>query len=192
MLPNRAITNLTVAGGMFLSVVLGCVPPKSQSSQPRTLPSNTQSYNSQPTNQTHWDYYDSTDEMGRGRILRAVIQSTNTISLGFPYEGEQHATLTLRQHPKHGNDVYIRIEKGQLLDSDYNDRVSARFDNDKVLTFSSSGPADLSSETLFLNGAFATFVSRLKTAKTLRMEVPVYQAGNQIFTFDVAGFDWKK
>jgi hypothetical protein len=139
-----------------------------------------------------WGYSEFDDEMGRGKVYHTSIQSTNTISLGFPYEGEQYGILALREHPEYGKDVYIRIEKGQLLDSDYHGKVLVRFDDDKPLAFSSVKPADLSSETLFLRGrAFQIFVNRLKTAKTLRMEVPVYQAGNQIFLFDVEGFTWK-
>ncbi len=89
--------------------------------------------------------------------------------------------------------MYLTIEKGQLLNSEYYGNVVVRFDNDKPIAFSSVSPADLSSETLFLRGnAFPVFIGRLRTAKTLRIEVPVYQAGNQVFVFDVEGFSCKK
>ena len=131
--------------------------------------------------------------MGRGFITQMDIVSTNTISLGFPYEGEQHANLYIREHPQHGKDVIVTIEKGQLLDSEYHGKVLVRFDDDKPRSFSSVRAADLSSDTLFLRGgAFPVFVSRLKTAKTLRIEVPIYQAGNRMLVFDVEGFIWEK
>lgn len=130
--------------------------------------------------------------MGRGKIHVASIESSNTISLDFPYSGAQHGTLALRQHPQHGKDVYLRIERGQLLDSDYNSPVLVRFDNDRPISFTSTGPSDHSTETLFLGGnAFAAFSNRLKTAKTVRIEAPIYQGGNQVFVFEVEGFVWK-
>ena len=131
--------------------------------------------------------------MGRGKVSIAEIRSENTISLNFPYQGDQHGMLALREHPKFGRDVYIKIEKGQLLDSDYNSKVVVRFDDEKPISFPSVRPADLSTETLFLRGsAFPVFRAKLPKAKIVKIEFPVYQAGNQILTFDVEGFDWKR
>lgn len=61
---------------------------------------------------------------------------------GLPISGSQRATLTLRQHPQFGKDVYIAVEKGQLLESDYNDKVRVRFDEGKIMSFSTSRPSD--------------------------------------------------
>lgn len=156
---NRSVLSLTVVGLVFIGLVLGCAPPNDRSSQSNSEPRNAQSADDNKSNS--WNYSESADEMGRGQIFRASIQSSNTISLDFPYQGEQHATMSIRHHPKHGKDVYITIEKGQLLESDYHGKVSVRFDDDKARTFGSSRPDDLSSETLFLRGAFPIFVSRL-------------------------------
>ncbi len=131
--------------------------------------------------------------MGRGKVYVAKIESRNTINLDFPYSGEQHGSLMLREHPRHGKDVVLKIERGQLLDSEYNDPVVVRFDSDNPLTFSSVGASDHSSETLFLRGnAFSVFSTRLKTVKTVRIQAPIYQGGNQVFIFDVEGFSWTK
>lgn len=178
---------------LFAFLVMGCVNSRSPSNnQSSTTPTSTNSARTASTRQT-WNYSDHTDEMGRGQIVQASILSANTISLESPYGGAQHGTLILRQHPQYGKDVIVTIEKGQLLDSDYHGQVLTRFDDDKPRAFSSVRPADGSSESLFLRGgAFPIFFSRLKTAKTLRIEVPIYQAGNQVFVFDVEGFSWKK
>jgi hypothetical protein len=137
-----------------------------------------------------WVYSEKSDRMGRGPVFSAAIKSTNSLSLGFPYSGEQYGTLLLREHPKYGKDVILQIEKGQLLDSRYHSKVIVRFDNDKALSFSSSGPDDSSTESLFLRGAFTVFKNRLKTAKVLKLEAPIYQNGNEVFEFNVAGFNW--
>jgi hypothetical protein len=112
-----------------------------------------------------WNYAEYDDEMGRGKVYQASIESTNTISLDSPYDGEQHGTLLIRDHPEYGKDVILTIERGQLLDSDFNSKVVVRFDGDKPMSFPSVRPADLSSDALFLRGrAFAIFLAHLKSA----------------------------
>lgn len=181
--------NLAVLTIAYIALVLGCRPPSGGSRSSNTTTAREVSSPSA----NRWRYTDERDEMGRGSIKTASLKSTNSISLEFPYQGEQHATLAIREHPKFGKDVFISIEKGQLLDSDFHDRVTVRFDNDKTASFPTVRPADLSTETLFLRGtAFPTFLTKLRTAKTLRVEVPIYQAGNQVFEFNVEGFDWKR
>jgi hypothetical protein len=176
------------------SLGLACANlPKTSNKQPsaRSTAKPTPNIDDTPK-QNLWGYREHDDEMGRGRVYFTSIESTNTISLEFPYEGQQHCVLSIREDPAFGKDVYIRIEKGQLLSSEYHGKVAVRFDGDKPLAFSSVSPADLSTETLFLRGnAFQIFLSRLKTAKTLRIEVPVYQAGNQVCIFNVERFTWK-
>jgi hypothetical protein len=182
---------------MFLGVALACanLPENSRRSSNRnTAPTGAPgSADSSTHPSSSWDYSQFEDEMGRGKVYTATIESRNTINLDFPYNGAQHGSLTLREHPKHAKDVILKIERGQLLDSEYNDPVVVRFDTDKPLTFSSVGASDHSTETLFLRGnAFSVFSSRLKTAKTVRIQAPIYQGGNQVFTFEVEGFNWTK
>ena len=161
----------------FLIVILGCANMPERSRQ--STDTNSQSSNEPRAKETlstpvpKWSYSQYEDEMGRGRVHVASIESTNTISLDFPYSGQQHGTLALREHPQHGKDVFLKIERGQMLDSDYNDPVVVRFDSDKPISFSSSGASDHSTETLFLGGnAFAVFSMRLKSAKTVRIQAP--------------------
>ena len=180
---------------LFVFLVIACVnsPSRTGNSPLPRGASSSPSGTAQPAKGSQWHYSEYTDEMGRGKIYLTSVVSSNTISLDFPYQGEQHGTLSVRDHPQHGKDVFLSIEKGQLLDSEYHSKVLVRFDEDRPQSFSSVRPADLSSDTLFLRGsAFPVFLNRLKTAKTLRIEVPVYQAGNQILEFDVEGFTWKK
>lgn len=188
---NAATSILAIALVALAALACANVPNSNRrSGNSTTTPSTSTTGNSAV--ETSWSYTETEDQMGNGRIYLASIRSSNTISLDFPYDGEQRGTLALRHHPQHGKDVYLKIERGQLLDSDYNDPVIVRFDTDKSMSFSSTGPSDHSTETLFLGGnAFALFSKRLKTAKTLRIQAPIYQGGNQVFIFDVQGFTWK-
>ena len=126
--------------------------------------------------------------MGRGKIRTAIVSSTNTVSLGFPYSGTQRATLTLRKHPKYGRDVLFRIEKGQLMCS-MGCKATVRFDEGKPVTFRASGPDDRSTETIFLEG-YDRFIAGVKKAKRTRIEVTIYQAGANVFEFNTGGLVW--
>jgi hypothetical protein len=89
--------------------------------------------------ETAWNYSSVEDEMGR-KVSTAIVTSSNTFSFGFPYAGEQHATLVLR---KRGSDnVMLQIEKGQLTCGDYVNRgVNVRFDDRQPRRFGVSGTA---------------------------------------------------
>jgi hypothetical protein len=60
-----------------------------------------------------WSYYSSTDPMASRPSRAASIESENTVDFDFPYQGPQHATLTLRNHPSYGRDVIVTIREGR-------------------------------------------------------------------------------
>ena len=128
--------------------------------------------------------------MGLGPVNTASIQSANTVNFGFPYQGPQHATLTLRTHPQYGKNVFFSIERGQLLIRSYeNDTVTLRFDGNKPMRVRALEPKDNDSTTIFLEG-YNSLVAQMKKAKILRIQVPVYQEGERVFEFDVQGLNW--
>ncbi len=71
------------------------------------------SVNSKPEN---WIYEEFFDVMTNRAVREAHTLSAHTFSFGFPYEGPQHATLTLRSHPRYGKHVILEIEKGTIFD----------------------------------------------------------------------------
>jgi hypothetical protein len=52
--------------------------------------------------------------MGRKRSF-AHVTSTNALNFDFPYQGNQHGTLTIRKTARWGTEVLFRIERGQFL-----------------------------------------------------------------------------
>jgi hypothetical protein len=136
-----------------------------------------------------WSYHSSTDEM-TGRTTRSArLRSENTVNFDFPYHGAQRATLTLRTHPSYGRDVIFRLEKGQILCHTYSRcRVRVRFDDGAPTTWGANPAADNSTEVIFL-GAYGSFVSRLQRSKVIRVQPEIYQEGQPVFEFDVAGFE---
>jgi hypothetical protein len=139
-----------------------------------------------------WSYGNDEDQMSGKRSFTATVSSENTVEFSFPYGGSQHGRLTLRRHPRHGNDVIFAIERGQLLCTSYDGcSVLVRFDDEQPLSFSANPPADNSSETIFISN-YARFLSKLSAARSVRISPKIYQQGAPVFTFDVSGFDEKR
>ena len=136
-----------------------------------------------------WRYASGSDPMASRPSRTASIDSENTVEFGFPYEGQQHATLTLRNHPSYGRDVILNIREGQILCSSYDDcSIRVRFDDGPAERWTGAGPADNSSTTVFIRN-YSRFVQRLRNAKVVRIQIPVYQEGAPTFEFRVGGFD---
>lgn len=127
--------------------------------------------------------------MGKGEISTATVNSSNTISFEFPYNGPQKATLHIRKHPRYGKDVILSITKGQFLCSSVSDgcSVSVRFDDRKAERFSASEPSDNDSTAVFIKG-YDRFVSALKKSKTVRIEATFFHEGNRVMEFNTEGF----
>lgn len=147
--------------------------------------------NPEPSGQ-QWTYDVREDRMTGGATRHAYVLSTNTVSFGSPYDGAQHGRLSLRIDPKYGRDVIFSIERGQLLCRSYEDcDVLVRFDEGKPERFSAIGPADNSSETVFIRN-YDRFLGKLRKAKIVRLSLNVYQEGSPVFEFDVSGFNGPK
>lgn len=141
------------------------------------------------TTDSHWNYSQDEDKMSGGTTYHAYVLSTNTVEFDFPYSGEQHAILGLRDSPRHGKDVIFRIEKGQILCNSYEDcSVLVRFDDEKATNYSAIGAADNSTETIFIRN-YGKFVEKVRKAKLVRISTNIYQQGAPVFEFNVSGFD---
>lgn len=138
-----------------------------------------------------WGYFKTQDPMSDKPVHIARVQSENIFEFDFPYRGPQHATMTIRRHPKWGNDVIFAIERGQVLCHSYNCPVRVRFDDEPAKTYTGTGPSDNSSESVFIP-AYSTFLTKLGKAKRVRIEVNIYRQGTLTTEFKVKGFDKSK
>lgn len=133
-----------------------------------------------------WQVSESVDEMTDSKNVWKSLVSENLAHFSFPYEGGSSLNLCVRYMKKYGTDVILTISKGQLLSNEYNgtNYVTVRFDDDAPQKFYTNDAADGSSDYLFLRNA-RKFIKRAKTAKSIKIQVPVYQEGNPTFTFKV-------
>jgi hypothetical protein len=188
----------TLIGVAFLGVIIILIfssifsSPETSSRPSSDASAATASVGTQSLPGSQWSYYQNSDDMGKGTVYTAYVSSTNTVNFDFPYSGEQHATLSLRTHPRWGKDLFFRIEKGQLLCNSYDGcKVLIRFDDGPALTFSAIEPEDNSSEVIFIQN-YGRFVENMLKAKRVRIAVNVYQEGAPAFEFDVSDFDQAK
>lgn len=138
--------------------------------------------------QRKWRYSASVDQMTGNRAYFAEIYSENTVNFDFPYNGEQRGKLILRDHPSFGKSVMFRIEQGQLLCHSFSScNVKVRFDDGPAERWGGNEPRDHTSELLFISN-YSLFYKRLLKAKTVRIQVDVYQEGSPVFEFHIAGF----
>lgn len=130
-----------------------------------------------------WNYTTEKDEMDDSKNTFASLQSENTVNLDMPY-GATSAQIIVRKMKKYGTDVIIQVGQGQIFGSEYeNDNyVMVRFDDKPALKFYFDEAADGSSEVVFLRKK-SLFIDYAKKAKNIKVEVPFFQAGRQIFRF---------
>lgn len=127
-------------------------------------------------------------------VYTATLSSDETIDLQEPYQGRQSATLVLRMHPDGDADVLFVIRRGQIVCNEGIDNgcpVSIRLGNTEQQTAYGNGPTDHSQNALFLHGPGLTLAA-IAAAGILRVQVPIFDNGSQVFTFDVAGLDLSK
>lgn len=138
--------------------------------------------------QFSWSYETEKDEMSDKLNRFASITSPDVAEFDFPYDGGQYLTLTVREMDG-SEDVLIRISDGQFHTKYGDEYVLIKFDGNNPVKYSVSEPSDGSSDLLFINND-QDFISKLKKAKTLKIEAQFYNNGSRVFSFNVKGFKW--
>lgn len=138
-----------------------------------------------------WSYSAKPDAMsGEPRYIASIV-SKNTVNFAFPYQGEQRASLTVREH-KNDSDIMLSIQRGQVLCGATGCRALIRFDDAEAETVQASPPSDGSTEVIFIDYGYDEFIRKLLTAKILRVTADIYKEGSPVFEFDVNKFDVNK
>ena len=136
-----------------------------------------------------WDYDERVDPMTSKKTTTASFQSDQSLNLDAPYAGKNFATVFVRQSPRSGLDVILRIDKGQLVCPVSGCRVLVRFDDQEPRYFSATEPADHSPNVLFLEPA-SGFVASARKAKRIRIQANIYQHGAPVMEFTGVPLTW--
>ena len=137
-----------------------------------------------------WSYSTTEDKVRGSTTYFARTTSTNTVHQDSPYESDTTMSLVVRKSVADGTNVVLTISSGQMMCPSYEGcSGTVSFDGAKPERVRFSGPADNSSETIFVDGA-RSFIAKLKKAKKVVVEKTLYQAGQPQFEFDVHGLKW--
>jgi hypothetical protein len=137
----------------------------------------------------HWTYVTGQDAMMQKPIKYASVESINELNFGFPYQGAQHATLTLRTHPRFGKSAILRIERGQFLCGIDGCSIAVRFDAGKPQRFSVDEPSDHSTTYLFIDN-YDGFLASVRKSKKVYIAAEFYQQGSPVMEFDTSKLNW--
>lgn len=179
------VTALSGIGDRDAKTATGSAPPPTtpRGSAGRSSPPDTSAATPPPSR--GWDYSAVEDPLTKKPINLAVLESTDSLSLEFPYQGRNKGSLTIRRSQRAGLDAMFSIEKGQLI-CGYgvgDCRVKVSFDGAAPVTFSMTRSADSSSTLLFFSDA-KRLVELLSRAKEIRVAAVVFKAGEPTLTFN--------
>lgn len=140
--------------------------------------------------ESNWGYDIDTDKMRGTKVYYAGTASTNNADFQFPYSGESHLHIQIR-NMNNKNEVLLTIDKGQF-DCGLDDcLVAIKFDNDAIKNYS-FGEADSGrNDVLFLHSDVNTFINKLKKSSNVTVEPKFFQEGRKQFEFKTSGLEWK-
>ena len=137
-----------------------------------------------------WEYRDYEDKASGKTASKASLLSENKINLSFPYSGSQNGTLSVRNHPRWGKNIFLKIEKGQILSIDGysfdNKYFLVRFDDGDVKRWNYVGSSDQSSDIIFISNE-KNFLKFLTNANKIYITINLYQDGQHTFVFNPRG-----
>jgi len=137
-----------------------------------------------------WEYRNYEDKASGKTAFKASLLSENKINLSFPYQGSQNGTLSVRNHPRWGKNIYLKIEQGQILSIDGysfdNKYFLVRFDDGDVKKWNYVGSSDQSSDIIFISNE-KKFLKQLTAANKIYITINLYQDGQYTFVFDPKG-----
>lgn len=135
----------------------------------------------------HWTERTSKDEMTDETNVWMSLLSDNEHEFDFPYNGGSKLQIDVRYRKQDGTQVILTLSKGQLQTTGFDNghKVVVRFDEDAPMSFTTSEPSDYSTSYLFLNNP-RKFINRAKTAKKIKIQVPVFDEGQPVFEFSPA------
>ncbi|MDR2224081.1 MAG: hypothetical protein LBE34_15300 [Flavobacteriaceae bacterium] len=138
-----------------------------------------------------WSYGQEDDKMEGTTNYFATLESTNKPKFKFPYNGGATLSLTVR-NMEGKNDVYLYLDKGQIPISIYNsESIKFKFDDGKAINYSySSATGAMNSYAFFSKNK--ELITKIKAAKKIMIEVPVFDEGKVVFEFDAEGLVWDK
>lgn len=138
-----------------------------------------------PSSDSEWQVTMPVDPMSGKGVKIAELRSENSFRFAFPYEGDTFARLVARRPEGGAIDLFVAIDRGQILCHPGSCPVRLRLDDGKAVTVQGTPTADHDSKIVFLPQSSAWW-GRIRKAKILRVELTIFQNGSPVYEFRVA------
>lgn len=179
---------IVIGGFLFMAYGSGDEDKKTDATD-EIVVSDTLSMQSPTEKKVNWNYNEDQDKMEGTKQLFASCTSSNSIEFEFPYDGGSTFDILIRNLGKE-NEALITVSKGQFMTSiGDSESFKAKFDDEKPMNFTYASSSDGSSDVIFINNS-SKFISKLKKAKKVMLEIVFYDAGKKIIEFDTEGLKW--
>ncbi|GAB4021656.1 hypothetical protein [Spirosoma koreense] len=136
---------------------------------------------------TKWQYEKRVDQQGR-TVYKASTVSPKLLEFDFPYNGGSVATLTIRKRASDTH-VYIQVSKGQFNRSFQGGQARVRFDGAPPVSYAFSAAENGSANVIFFDAGKA-LVDKLKTSRTMDVDVDFAGQGKRQITFRTDNLNW--
>lgn len=139
----------------------------------------------------NWKYGTSTDEMRDSVTETAELASLNTLNLG-PHEKALGGIVITRSSSKGERVIFFTTAQVSCSKKEFRYNgciISIKFDDNPVEELVMEKVSENANSMVVSEGG-AEFLRKLRTAKKLTVEYPIYSHGNKQFNFDVSNFKW--
>ena len=130
-----------------------------------------------------WNFEFDHDKMDNSKRIYARITSDNVVGLDY---SSTDATICVRYMKKYGYEALITLSSGQIFGNEYNgdNYILVKFDDGHAKKYYFDETSDGSSETVFIRKK-SDFIAHCKKSKKIRIEIPIFDNGRQVFDFKV-------
>lgn len=135
-----------------------------------------------------WIYEKRVDNEGRA-VHKASTRSPTQLKTAFPYTGNSTATLTIRKRVGSDTHVYIQVSNGQFNRSFVGGQARIRFDGGASKLYSFSAAENGTANIIFFDTT-QPLIQKLKTTRTMLVNVEFAGLGYQQIEFKTAGLSW--
>jgi len=144
--------------------------------------------------QNNWEYSEEEDKMIDKKSFFASCSSINDTNgkkyfLIIRYAPQKTNQPSVNGSYNYQNEVYIACN-GCIFDSSIYElnSLKIRFDKDSPIEWFYSGAKD-NFDALFLSNT-KRFIKKIKSSKSILIEIPLFRKGSQVIEFNVEGLKW--
>ena len=130
-----------------------------------------------------WKHKTANDTLTGKSIHTAEIRSSNSLRLSYPYQGANRGWLSVRKHPQHGLDVYVTIDRGQIVCPYVGCSIRFRVDDGDPTEVPAIRSSDGASTTLFFSYPHEA-VELFRSGKEIAIQLTLFRSGEHVLRFN--------